>query len=249
MRPEAENVRVSVPRTEAASVVASYLLLRRVIGWIGTLLPIVLVVGDAAFSSAPLPISLSDYYYTPMRNIMVGSLCVLGVFLLLYDVGVRLDHWVTNFAGVGVLGVAFLPGSPEVAHLTTSEEVIGNVHVVFASIAFVAFSITTWRFARADSDGPNAVAPSKGACTFYRASSLVMLAFIILSGVAILVPVSIQDDTKVLFILEALACMTFGMSFLVKGQGLQPLLSAPGIALVRNAGQGGSGAAAPEDVS
>jgi hypothetical protein len=47
-----------------------------------------LVAGDAAFSSAPLPTSLSDYYYTPMRNIMVGSLCVLGVFLLIYDVGV-----------------------------------------------------------------------------------------------------------------------------------------------------------------
>jgi hypothetical protein len=240
---------VSVPRTEAASVVASYLLLRRVIGWIGTLLPVVLVAGDAAFSSAPLPISLSDYYYSPMRNIMVGSLCVLGVFLLLYDVGVRLDHWVTNVAGVGVLGVAFLPGSPEVAHLTTSQEVIGNVHVVFASIAFVAFSITTWRFARADSDGLDAAAPSRGACTFYRASSLVMLGFIVLSGVAILVPVSIQDDTKVLFITEGIACMTFGISFLVKGKGLQPLLSAPGIALARSASHGGRSPAAPEELN
>lgn len=240
---------MSAPRTEAASVVASFLLMRRVIGWIGTLLPIVLVVGDAAFSSAPLPITLSDFYYTPMRNIMVGSLCVLGVFLLLYDIGVRLDHWVTNVSGVGVLGVAFLPGAPEVAHLTSSQEVIGNVHVVFASIAFVGFSITTWRFARADSDGPDGQAPARRTCTFYRVSSLVMLGFIILSGVAIFVPVSIQNDTKVLFDFEALACMTFGISFLVKGRGLQPLLSAPGIVLARSAGQGGRSPAAPEELN
>jgi hypothetical protein len=219
--------------TEAGGVVASFLLLRKVIGWIGTLLPVVLVAGEAIVSSAPLPISLSDYYYTPMRNIMVGSLCVLGVFLLVYDVGVRLDHWVTNAAGLGVLGVALLPGSPEVAHLTTTEEVVGNLHVVFASIAFLAFSVTTWRFVRADSDGPDGTAPSAGSCVFYRACSLVMLAFIILSGVAILTPVSFQDDTKILFIFEALASMTFGLSFLVKGRGLQPLLSAPGIALTR----------------
>lgn len=230
--------------TEADGVLASYLLLRKVIGWIGTLLPVVLVAGDAAFSSAPLPISFSDYYYTPMRNIMVGSLCVLGVFLLVYDVGVRLDHWITNIAGVGVLGVAFLPGTPEGTY-TSSQEVVGNVHVVFASIAFLAFSITTWRFVRADSDGPGGTAPSRSSCIFYRTSSLVMLAFIILSGLAILLPVSIQDDTKVLFITEALACMTFGISFLVKGRTLQPLLSAPGIALIRTLSQSAGSSAAP----
>ena len=90
--------------TESGGVVATYLLLRKAIGWIGTLLPIVVIVGDAAFSSGPLPNSLSDFYYTPMRNILVGSLCVLGVFLMLYDVSVRFDRWVTNAAGVGALG-------------------------------------------------------------------------------------------------------------------------------------------------
>jgi hypothetical protein len=63
---------MQMARTEAGGVVASYLLLRKAVGWIGTLLPVVLIVGDAAFSSAPLPNSLSDYYYTPMRNILVG---------------------------------------------------------------------------------------------------------------------------------------------------------------------------------
>jgi hypothetical protein len=220
-------------RTEAGSIVASYLLLRAAIGWIGTLLPVVLIVGDAAFSSAPLSDSLSDYYYTPMRNILVGSLCVLGVFLVAYDTGVRVDRWLTNVAGVGVLGVAFLPGSPEIPHLSTTQEVVGNLHVFFASVAFVALSAAIWRFARGDSDGPDAPAPSRGEATFYQVSSGVMLGFVILSGVAILLPASVKNSALLIFDFEALAIITFGISWLVKGRALQPLLSAPGIPLIR----------------
>lgn len=221
-------------RTEAGSVVASYLLLRKGVGWIGTLLPVVLVVGDVAFTSAPLSDSLSDYYYTPMRNILVGSLCVLGVFLLLYDVGVLAARWITNVAGAGALGVAFFPGSPPVPHLSTTQQVVGDLHVFFAAVAFVALSVTMWRFARADSDGPDALAPSRGAAIFYRASAGVMLGFVAASGVAVVLPASLRNTTRLIFIFEALAIITFGISWLVKGNALQPLLSAPGIPLIRS---------------
>ena len=221
---------MTMTSTETGSMVGTFLLLRTAIGWIGTLLPIVVIVGDAAFCSGPLPNSLSDYYYTPMRNILVGALCVLGVFLLLYDVSVRVDRWITNAAGIGVLGVAFLPGSPPVPHLTTSQEVIGNLHVFFAAIAFVGLSATMWRFAYAVSDGPDAPPPSPRGAVFYRASACVMLGFVILSGVAILLPLSVQNAVLAIYDTEALAIVTFGISWLVKGRALQPLASAPAIA-------------------
>jgi hypothetical protein len=230
--------------TESGGVVASYLLLRKAIGWIGTLLPVVLVAGDAAFSSGPLPNSISGYYYTPMRNILVGTLCVFGVFLLIYDVGVFSHRWFTNMAGVGVLGVAFFPGSPAITNLTTTEEVIGNVHVVFAGVAFVGFLLTTWCFSRADSDGPDAPAPSRDAVIFYRACAGVMLVFEFASGAANFLSLSVQNATFVLFISEALVIITFGIAFLIKGGGLQPLLSAPGMTLTRSPGQGAGSAAA-----
>jgi hypothetical protein len=223
---------MTMTSTETGSMVGTFLLLRRAIGWIGTLLPIVVIVGDAAFCSGPLPNSLSDYYYTPMRNILVGALCVLGVFLLLYDVSVRVDRWITNAAGIGVLGVAFLPGSPPVPHLTTSQEVIGNLHVFFASIAFLGLAATMWRFAYAVSDGPEAPPPSPRGALFYRVSACVMLGFVILSGVAILLPLSIQNATLAIYDTEALAIFTFGISWLVKGRALQPLASAPAIARI-----------------
>ena len=40
--------------TEACGVGAPYLPLRKAIGWIGSLLPALLIAGDGAFSSAPL---------------------------------------------------------------------------------------------------------------------------------------------------------------------------------------------------
>src|ERR1700733_14053161 len=195
---------MTLTSTETGGMGGSFLLLRRAIGWIGTLLPIVVILGDAAFSSGPLPNSLSDYYYTPMRNILVGALCVLGV--------------------------AFLPGSPPVPHLTTSQEVIGNLHVFFASIAFLGLAATMWRFAYAVSDGPDAPPPSPRGCVFYRVSACVMLGFVLLSGVAILLPLSIQNSTLAIYDTEALAIFTFGISWLVKGRALQPLASAPAVA-------------------
>jgi hypothetical protein len=230
--------------SEAGGVVASYLLQRRVIGWIGTLLPIVLIVGDAAFGSGPLPNSISGYYYTPMRNILVGTLCVFGVFLIVYDVGVPAWRWLTNVAGVGVLGVALVPGSPAVTNLTNTQEIVGNVHVVFAGLAFVGFLVTTWCFARADSDGLDAPAPSRNAVIFYRVCAGFMLAFELLSGVANFLSLSVQNETFILFISEALVIITFGISWLVKGGGLQPLLSAPGIAQVLPQSQAAGSAAA-----
>ena len=211
--------------TEERGVVASYLLLRKVIGSIGTLLPIVLVVGDAAFTSGPLPIDISSYYYTPMRNILEGALFVLGVFLLVYDVGVRADRLITNVAGLGVLGVALLPGSPDIPHLSTTQQVVNDLHVCSASVAFVGFSLVIWRFSLAGSDGPGSPAPSRDAAIFHRAASGVMLVFVILSGLSILLSPQVQDAWKPVFIFESLASITFGVSWLVKGRGLQPLLS------------------------
>jgi hypothetical protein len=178
-----------------------------------------------------------------MRNILVGALCVLGVFLLLYDVSVRVDRWITNAAGIGVLGVAFLPGSPPVPHLTTSQEVIGNLHVFFAAIAFVGLSATMWRFAYAVSDGPQAPPPSPRGALFYRVSACVMLGFVLLSGVAILLPLSVQNSTLAIYDTEALAIFTFGICWLVKGRALEPLASAPAIARIL-AGRPGAGRAA-----
>lgn len=76
----------------------SYLFLRRAIGLIGALLPVVLPLGYALSTGHwRLLASMSSYYYSDMRNVFVGSLCAVGVFLICY----RYRHWDDVFATIG----------------------------------------------------------------------------------------------------------------------------------------------------
>ena len=61
-------------RPEDKDFVTSYLNLRKAVGWLGILLPIVLAVGFAVFGAAfgrddPFPDSISAYYYTIMDTV------------------------------------------------------------------------------------------------------------------------------------------------------------------------------------
>ena len=105
---------MSEQSTEGKQLVVSYLFLRRAVGWIAILLPIVLLAGNLISSAASPPESMSGYYYTDMRNIFVGSLCALGVFLVAYNGYDNVDRWVTTIAGLGAIGVAFCPTKPAV---------------------------------------------------------------------------------------------------------------------------------------
>ncbi|HTX29187.1 MAG TPA: hypothetical protein VME19_19455 [Streptosporangiaceae bacterium] len=142
-------------------LIVSYMFLRQTIGWIGTLLPIVLLAGNAISSSAPRPDSISGYYYTDMRNVLVGTLCALGVFLVAYQGYDDVDRSITNVAGLAAIGVAFCPTKPAVCtagagacpassvpQLSASQQMAGDFHLVFAAIAFIALGLMALRFAK-----------------------------------------------------------------------------------------------------
>ncbi|WP_433207035.1 hypothetical protein ACQP00_40590 [Dactylosporangium sp. CS-047395] len=85
----------------------SYLLMRAVIGFIGLALPFALVLGDLALEGGRPRGSLSEYFYTGMRDVFVGALCVTGLFLLTYKAFEHnLDNLLSHVAGVAALGVA-----------------------------------------------------------------------------------------------------------------------------------------------
>src|ERR1700691_1530486 len=85
-------------RTEPSSYVISYLNLRKTVGCIAILLPLGLGAGVLVLGSA-IPSSVSGYYYSPMRNVLVAALCVLGMFLITYNGYDSMDSRVTNGAG------------------------------------------------------------------------------------------------------------------------------------------------------
>ena len=212
-------------------LIVSYMFLRQTVGWIGTLLPIVLLAG-AAFTSTARPDSMSGYYYTDMRNIFVGSLCALGVFLVAYRGYDAVDEAITNVAGFAAIGVAFCPTKPSVCtagagacpassvtRLSTSQQVVGDVHLVLAAITFIALGLMALRFAK---QGKQRFAAEN---LIYRASGITVLGCVLLAALSSLLPASVKGQGPWLFIFEAFAVFAFGVSWFVKGRTLEGILA------------------------
>jgi len=89
-------------------LIISYLNLRRVIGVLGLSLPLVLWVGGFLFDQAT-QVSISHYYYSSMRDVFVGWLTAISVFLLAYRGYESIDYWCGKLAGLSGLAVAFFP--------------------------------------------------------------------------------------------------------------------------------------------
>jgi hypothetical protein len=91
-----------------SSLTYSYLALRKAVGWIGILLPFVLMLGGYLIFKEDFTLkNISVYYYTGMRNILVGSLCAISLFLFFYK---GYDKW-DNMTGNLRPGYSFFPYS------------------------------------------------------------------------------------------------------------------------------------------
>jgi hypothetical protein len=148
-------------RPEENELIISYMYLRKTVGWIGSLLPIILITGNVIFFTTSLPGSMSGYYYTHMRDVFVGALCALGVFLVAYTGYDEVDRWITNIAGLCAIGVAFFATKPPVCaagartctapwvtHLSAGQQVRGDIHLFFAAVTFIALGLMALRFAK-----------------------------------------------------------------------------------------------------
>ncbi len=225
-------------RTETNELVISYLLLRKVVGWIGMLLPFVLMIGNWV-TGGSLPDSVSGFYYTDVRNIFVGSLCALGVFLIAYDGYDDVDRWITNIAGLSAIGVAFCPTKPS-GPLKTWQNSVGDIHVVLSICMFIALGLMALRFATREPapdrhhklesvghglgfTGPGASAASRLEIGTYRFCGFIILACVLLAVLSNFLPSSVNANWPVLLVLETTAVCAFGVSWFVKGKTILPV--------------------------
>lgn len=112
-------------RGRKIEIVRSYMRVRQALGWLGFSLPVLLILtGMASDGLAP---SVSDFFHTLSRDIYVGVLFSIGIFLFVYEGYDRqpgetlADNWIATVAGASVIGVAIFPNeSPtgDVASLT-----------------------------------------------------------------------------------------------------------------------------------
>ena len=221
-----------LPRTTSKNpAVLSYYAMRRAVGLTALTLPFALGIGSilvALFGphhALPHPLlqrSISDYYYTPMRDYYVGSLCAIGAFLACsrgYDL---LDEITGYLAGVFAFGVAFFPSfNPRGTHYTHLDVEFGYTHTSFAALMFLILAyICVFLFRKSSPDKP-LTRRKRHRNQIYGICGLVMVVCMVaLVGLTIRATVERRHPSHWLFWFEALALAAFGVAWLTKGEGI-----------------------------
>jgi hypothetical protein len=216
----------------AQPYVRSYIIMRFAVGLLGVSLPPLLVfLEPILFNGQPLPRgSLSAYYYSGVRELFVGVLWAIGVFLVLYKAAeVSRESRLSTYAGLAVIVVALFPtGRPGAAvPFTPLQDLVGETTVegihFGAAGAFIALlAPITYYFGR--DEGKRPARPGRRSprfwgtfhwtCTGLIAAALSLAAF---AGIT-------SEPDKGLLIAEWLAVWAFGASWLMKGAELDILL-------------------------
>lgn len=219
-----------MPGPDRDDIVRSYYRVRQTLGLLGLILPF-LLVGGGILSLGSVEPSISDYYHTILRDVLVGVITAIGVFLMAYPGHHRAsdeflsDDRITTVAGIAALGVAFFPNEDRLKSLkleTPTQLVLGHQWAAFAhyasAIVFLVLlgMICLKRFSKTASIRRRSV---------YRWCGwtvLVMTAFVIVaswfkirgpSG-----PQSIVNDFRLVLWFEALAIWAFAVAWLTKGR-------------------------------
>lgn len=136
-------------------MVISFRALRKSVGWLGILLPVLVYAGSFVFNNcSTLKPSISDYFYTIMGSVLVGVLCAVALFLFTYKGPAPIDGLLSSMAAVFALGVAFFPcnvtGGQSYCNIISREpnELRNAIHYCSASGFFIVLAIMSLWFFR-----------------------------------------------------------------------------------------------------
>lgn len=186
----------------------SYLALRKAIGWIGLLLPFVLIIGGFCFNQG-FEDSISDYYYTQMGDVFVGSLFAIALFMFFYTGYDEIDNITGNFAGVFAIGTALFPTPREFGPNVITSPHFAFAALLFTTLAFFSFFI----FTRGDKKNNQKIKRNR----IYRTCAIVMVLSLALSALFLILFADTFSNTNLFFWGETIALVAFGVSWLTKG--------------------------------
>lgn len=225
--------------------IVSYLTMRKAVGWLGMLLPFLLLLGNFTLNETGIfankffvknagayanagswKSSVSHYYYTTVGEYFTGTLCAVAMFMLCYtghpkrkvEIGLS-DNSMTNLAGLFALGVVSFPTTSESEikdnlRNFTSSDTIGWIHYGFAGAFFVVLAfMSILNFRRSKIQEEFGKGPDD---PFFLWCGILLLLWLALVPICAAVPILYKNHST--FILEALALMTFGISWLKKGK-------------------------------
>jgi hypothetical protein len=206
------------PKDKSTDQIYTYLALRKAVGWIGIVLPLALMTGMALiFKGDVIQKTISQYYYTGMRDVLTGSLCAIALFMFYYKGYDKWDNRIGNLAGIFALGIAWFPTSP-----TEPQDVIGNIHLISASMFFIILAgFSLFRFTLTEKD-KRLTKQKLNRNIIYRICGFVMLLCLVSIVFYYKLFQSATSPSNFVFWGETIALIAFGVSWLTKGGTLYP---------------------------
>jgi hypothetical protein len=208
--------------------IISYLLLRKALGWIAIAMPFALGLGAWFFEGIPWADSISAYYYTSMRDVFVGTMFAVGVFLFCYRGYDRQENIVTNLAGIAAAAIGLLPMDPHYSKVLTDRhrDLAGSTcyvphgflgfHFYAAAMFFAVISyLVIFRFTK--SDQPTITTAKRARNRVYVACGIIML---VCFGAIALLKWHWREASIV--IPETGAIVAFAIAWLTKGHAILP---------------------------
>lgn len=200
--------------------VISYLTLRRCIGILAMLFPVLLIVSGGF----PMQESLSAYYWTTAGDLFVGFLVTIGIFLLSYRGHDLQDDIISGTAGAAYLCVALFPceGSPvpDYLFMFLSVKATAIIHYITAVIAFGAMgTMSLFQFTKGlSAENPQKVKRNR----VYRTCGYIIYASLVVGAILQFIPGAraATDIVRLWYWLESVMVWAFGVSWLVKGETL-----------------------------
>ncbi|MEN8122773.1 MAG: DUF998 domain-containing protein [Bacteroidota bacterium] len=199
------------------------------IGYLGLLLPFILLIGSISCGSCEeIQSSVSNYYHTNMRDILVGILFAIAMFFISYTGYERKDDIASNIAAIAMIGVALFPTSVSSNELTYcipnvfDNGIISYIHFTFATILFLTLAYISLGLFTIFEKGKK----SKRKETrnkIYKACGITIVVSIIAIAIYVFVLKNRfpgLNNFNIIFWFETIALIAFGISWLVKGEAV-----------------------------
>ena len=220
----------AMPDAMREDILLSYYRVRQALGLLGLCLPVLLILVGLMTRGTIEP-SLSDYYHTVQRDIFVGSLTAISLFLLAYPGHNRRagdwlsDDLMTSAAGLAGLGVAFFPNdnpagqgvlaSPAQVLFGHQAAAVGHYLSAIAFLSLLA-AICLGRFARTAKPLRRRIYRGCGWMILAMTLGVLVASWFKIKGPA--APQAFVTDWRLILWLEALAIWAFALAWLVKGR-------------------------------
>jgi len=207
------------------ALIHSYLSMRRMVGILAIGLPFIIVLGGLVETGSIIQGSLSSYYYTNMRDFLVGLIFAVAIFLISYKGYELIDDIVTNLSGVFALGIIAYPTSMfsnqvvRVGVFQTPDDVSQYIHLVFSILFLLSLAFNSIFLFTRHSGNPSREKKKRN--KIYASCGIVM----VLSVIGMVTYIVFYSHTflakgRPVLIFETIALISFGVSWLVKGHTL-----------------------------